>query len=89
MGTEYDVLWSETVQLFNDDIVLDEELTVFLVWTAPVELPSWSDGIYVERAKDWLFGLVGYSHVIFHGIQPPQYEVKYANLSIAVNVFCC
>lgn len=89
VGARCDVLWFKTVQLFDNDVVLDEELTVFLVWTAPVEFPSGSDGMFVEGAKDWLFDLVGYGHIIFYGIQPPQYEVKYTNLSIGVSVFCC
>lgn len=75
-----DVLWLQAVQLFDNDVEFHEELAVFLVRTTPVEIPAWGYGVFVERAKDRLFDWVGYSHVILDGVQPSQYEVKYANL---------
>ena len=76
-----DVLWLETVELFYDNVVFYEELTVFFFWTTPVERPAWGDSVYVEGAEDWLFDFVGDCHVILDCVQTPQHEVKYANLT--------
>lgn len=75
-----DVLRSETVKLFDNDIVFYEELTVFLIWTATVEGPAWSYGVLVEGTEDWLFDFVRDRHVIFDSVQTSQHEIKYANL---------
>ena len=71
----------EAVELFHYDVVFDKDLTVSLVWIAPVESPAWGDCVFVEGAKDWLFDLVGDGHIILDGVQPPQHEVKYADLT--------
>lgn len=68
------------VQLFDNDVEFDEQLAVFLIRTTAVKVPAWGDGVFVERAKDGLFDVIRYGHVIFNGVQPPQHEVKYANL---------
>jgi len=68
------------VQLLDNDVELDEQLAVFLIGTTTVKLPAWGDGVFVESAKDGLFDVIRYGHVIFDGVQPPQHEVKYTNL---------
>ena len=80
MGAHGDVLWLEKIHLLDDDVVFHQELAVFLVRTAPVECPAWGNGMDVERTEDGLLDWIGDGHVIFNRIQPPQYEVKQANL---------
>ena len=78
----------KTVELFDDELVFDEKLTVFLVRTGPVEIPTWGHGVFVEGTEDRLFDSVGDGHVILDGVQGSEYEVKYANLttSAVVNI---
>jgi len=75
-----DVLWLEAVEFFDDDVVLNQELTVFLLLAVSVEIPTWGYGVFVEGTENWLFDVVGDGHVIFDGVQSSQYEVKYADL---------
>ena len=66
-----DLLWLEAVELFDNDVIFYEELAVFLVWTAPVESPTWGYGVYMEGAENRLLDFVGDGHVILDGVQPP------------------
>ena len=76
MGVCCDVLWLQTVHLFDNDVELHKKLTVFLVRTASVVCPARGDGVFVERAEDGLLDMIRDGHVILNRIQPPQYEVK-------------
>ena len=54
MGAHGDVLWLKKIHLLDDDVVFHEELTVFLIRTAPVKGPAWGDGMDVEGTEDGL-----------------------------------
>lgn len=71
-----DVLWLEAVEFFDDDVVLDEQLTVFLLLAVSIEIPTWGYGVFVEVTEDWLFDVVWDGHVIFDGVQTSEHEVE-------------
>lgn len=66
----------ELLELLNDDIELDTELSVLLVWTVLGEGPSVLLDDVVEVAKDGLLLRQWYRHVIFDGVKAAQDQIE-------------
>ena len=66
---EKTVPWRETVDLFNDSGIFDEELSIFFVWAAHSVVPTWSDGVFMECVEDGLLDVVGDGHVVFDSVK--------------------
>ena len=70
----------EHAQLFDDIVVLDEQLAVALVWAAFSEGPAGRQSVFVEITQQRLHLFVGEGHVVFYGVQTSENEVVQAHL---------
>jgi len=74
------VLGRESIYFIDDDVVLAEEWTIFLIRTVLGEVPARSYGEFVKFTEYGLFLFVRDSHVILDGVQTAQNEIVHANL---------
>jgi hypothetical protein len=75
-----DVLRSEPVYLFDDDMVFFKELSIFLLRAVLGEVPAGCYSEIVKITEYLLFLFIRDSHVVFNGIQAAQNEIENANL---------
>ena len=79
-GGEQHVRRQETVDFLDDSLVFDEKLPVFLGGAAIVVVPTWRDGVDMERTENGLLDVVWDGHVVLDGIETTQNEVEKTDL---------
>jgi hypothetical protein len=66
----------EPEQFLDDNMVLDQYGAIFFIGAIAVEIPTRSDGLFVEGTEEGLFDVVWDGHVILDRVEATENDIE-------------